>query len=80
VGLLAGIDVIVGKFVKAGYTLRPIKEALTAQAAFSVDASHELRASLAVSRLLVKNCRGPSIRCQNLFDKMKYFICQKGYT
>ncbi len=37
-------------YLLAGYTLRPIKEALTAQTAFSADASHELRTPLAVMR------------------------------
>jgi signal transduction histidine kinase len=35
-------------YLLAGYTLRPIKEALDAQSAFSADASHELRTPLAV--------------------------------
>jgi len=35
-------------YLLAGYTLRPIEDALAAQAAFSADASHELRTPLAV--------------------------------
>ena len=37
-------------YLLAGYTLRPIREALAAQEAFSADASHELRTPLAVMR------------------------------
>ncbi len=37
-------------YLLAGYTLKPIREALEAQEAFSADASHELRTPLAVMR------------------------------
>ncbi len=37
-------------YVLAGYTLKPIKNALEAQSAFAADASHELRTPLAVIR------------------------------
>jgi signal transduction histidine kinase len=37
-------------YLLAGYTLRPIRDALTAQESFSADASHELRTPLTVMR------------------------------